>query len=139
MKNLTDTRCRRDGRQENRHRVMIPSLWRTEAGETSPRPWRTGGQESGCIWKGSELGTGDVQHLDQGGGHLGVYVGENPLSSHLRSVHLTVLYLSKKFSKAWRPALLDMAQWIERWPANYKVASLTPSQGTCLGCRPGPQ
>ena len=31
-----------------------------------------------------------------------------------------------------------MAQWIERWPANRKVAGSIPSQGTCLGCGPGP-
>ena len=32
-----------------------------------------------------------------------------------------------------------MAQWIEREPVNQKVAGLIPSQGTCLGCCPGPQ
>ena len=32
-----------------------------------------------------------------------------------------------------------MAQWIERWPVNKKEAGLIPSQGMCLGCRPGPQ
>ena len=31
-----------------------------------------------------------------------------------------------------------VAQWIERWPANQRVAHSIPSQGTCLGCRPGP-
>ena len=36
-------------------------------------------------------------------------------------------------------ALASMAQWIECWPENKKVTSLIPSQGTCLGCRPGPQ
>ena len=36
-------------------------------------------------------------------------------------------------------ALAGMAQWIECWPANQKVTSLIPSQGTCLGCRPGPR
>ena len=35
-------------------------------------------------------------------------------------------------------ALAAVAQWIEHWPANQKVASSTPSQGTCLGCEPGP-
>ena len=29
-----------------------------------------------------------------------------------------------------------MVQWIECWPANQKVTSLTPSQDTCLGCGP---
>ena len=36
-------------------------------------------------------------------------------------------------------ALAGVAQWIERQPANQRVASSNPSQGTCLGCRPGPQ
>ena len=31
------------------------------------------------------------------------------------------------------------AQWIERGPVNQGVTGLIPSQGTCLGCRPGPQ
>ena len=35
--------------------------------------------------------------------------------------------------------LAGVAQWIECWPANQKVASSIPSQGTCLVCRPGPQ
>ena len=36
-------------------------------------------------------------------------------------------------------ALADTAQWIEHWPANQRVASSIPSQGKCLGCRPGLQ
>ena len=36
-------------------------------------------------------------------------------------------------------ALADVAQWIEHWPVNQRVTGLIPSQGTCLGCRPGPQ
>ena len=32
-----------------------------------------------------------------------------------------------------------VAQWIERWPADWKVTDLIPGQGTCLGCWPGPQ
>ena len=35
-------------------------------------------------------------------------------------------------------ALAGVAQWIERQPANQKVTGSIPSQGTCLGCRPGP-
>ena len=31
-------------------------------------------------------------------------------------------------------ALASVAQWIEFQPANWKAASLIPSQGTCLGC-----
>ena len=36
-------------------------------------------------------------------------------------------------------ALAGVAQWFECWPAKQEVASLIPRQGTCLGCRPGPQ
>ena len=32
-----------------------------------------------------------------------------------------------------RTALAGVAQWIECWPANQRVARLIPSQGTCLG------
>ena len=37
--------------------------------------------------------------------------------------------------------LTGVAQWIEHWPANQRVASSIPSQGqgTRMGCRPGPQ
>ena len=36
-------------------------------------------------------------------------------------------------------ALASVAQWIERQTAKQRVAGRIPSQGTCLGCRPGPQ
>ena len=36
-------------------------------------------------------------------------------------------------------ALAGVAQWTECRPANQKVAGSIPSQGPCLGCRPGPQ
>ena len=36
-------------------------------------------------------------------------------------------------------ALASVAQWIERGPANQRVAGSIPGQGTCLGCGPGPQ
>ena len=35
--------------------------------------------------------------------------------------------------------LTGVAQWIERRPANQRVTGSIPSQGTCLGYRPGPQ
>ena len=35
--------------------------------------------------------------------------------------------------------MASVAQCIERWPADQKVASSIPSHGTCLGCRLGPQ
>ena len=36
-------------------------------------------------------------------------------------------------------ALAPVARWIECWPANQRVAGSSPSQGTCLGCKTGPQ
>ena len=36
-------------------------------------------------------------------------------------------------------ALASVAQWTECWPVNQKVAGSIPSQGTRLGCGPGPQ
>ena len=36
-------------------------------------------------------------------------------------------------------ALAAVVQWNRCQPANQSVASLIPSQGTCLSCRPGPQ
>ena len=36
-------------------------------------------------------------------------------------------------------ALAGVAQWIECQPANQRVAISIPSQGTCLGSKPGPQ
>ena len=36
-------------------------------------------------------------------------------------------------------ALVGISQWTECGPVNQSIASLIPSQGTCLGCRPGPQ
>ena len=35
-------------------------------------------------------------------------------------------------------ALAGVAQWTECWPANQRVTGSIPSQGTCLGCKPGP-
>ena len=36
-------------------------------------------------------------------------------------------------------ALAGVAQWIELQPVNQRVTGSIPSQGTCLGCVPGPQ
>ena len=36
-------------------------------------------------------------------------------------------------------ALLGVAQWVRRRPANRKFAGPIPGQGTCLGFRPGPR
>ena len=35
--------------------------------------------------------------------------------------------------------LAGVAQWIGCQPVNQRVAGSIPSQGTCLGCEPGPQ
>ena len=43
-----------------------------------------------------------------------------------------------KWRKNCQAALASVAQWTECWPANREVAGSIPSQGTCLGCRPGP-
>ena len=45
----------------------------------------------------------------------------------------------KKQKELHVAALTGMAQWIEHQPVNWKVTGSIPSQGTCLGCRPGPQ
>ena len=47
---------------------------------------------------------------------------------------MTRLNLKSAFS-----ALAGVTQWIEHQPVNQRVASLIPSQGTCLGCGSGPQ
>ena len=36
-------------------------------------------------------------------------------------------------------ALTGVVQWIEHQLVNQRVTGSTPSLGTCLGCRPGPQ
>ena len=47
---------------------------------------------------------------------------------------LYVFYYNLKISLA----LAGVAQWIDCWTANQRVSSSIPSQGTCLGCGPGP-
>ena len=53
------------------------------------------------------------------------------------------LYLNNnkknRLKKPFKLALAVVVEWIEHWPANQRVAGLIPSQGTCLGCRPGPK
>ena len=39
----------------------------------------------------------------------------------------------------WIKSLAGVAQWLECQPVNHRVTGSIPSQGTCLGCRPGPQ
>ena len=47
--------------------------------------------------------------------------------------------LSPEVDKIHYWALAEVAQWIEYWPANQRVAGSIPSQGACLGCGPGLQ
>ena len=55
------------------------------------------------------------------------------------SVKVLGIYPLKNRHLRLKPlTLADVAQWIECWPVNQKVASSIPSQGTCLDCRPGP-
>ena len=53
--------------------------------------------------------------------------------------HLADGWLKGPNKKLYYPALAGVTQWIECQPANRKVTGSIPSQGTCLGCRPGPQ
>ena len=53
---------------------------------------------------------------------------------------MSLIFLPLKLvSKDYALALTGGAQWVEHHPANQKVTGWIPSQGTCLGCRPGPQ
>ena len=56
------------------------------------------------------------------------------LTADLSEALLMVLH-----SEGEEDALAGVASWIEQWSANQRVTSLIPSQGTCLGCGPGPQ
>ena len=49
-----------------------------------------------------------------------------------------VLFLVHSLLQITALALAGVAQWTERLTAKQRVASSIPSQGTCLGCRPGP-
>ena len=53
------------------------------------------------------------------------------MPSHTCSIHAHL--------KKVRAALAGVAQWIERQSVNQRFAGSIPSQGTCLGCGPGPQ
>ena len=54
------------------------------------------------------------------------------------NAYMRILAISLTLKKFFFLALAGMAQWIECRPANQRVASLIPSQGTCLGYGPGP-
>ena len=48
-------------------------------------------------------------------------------------------YSEIQMNKQKPSALAGVAQWIDSQPVNHRVAGSIPSQGTCLGCRPGLQ
>ena len=53
-------------------------------------------------------------------------------------VHKHVLRVHSVPFKKFVCALAGVAQWIEHWPVNQRVAGSIPSQDTCLGFRTGP-
>ena len=60
--------------------------------------------------------------------------------SFFDTVHLIVipLFLFVGKLKKQKQNLPCVAQWIECQPVNQRVTGSIPSQGTCLGCGPGP-
>ena len=52
--------------------------------------------------------------------------------------HWPPLTLYNQFLKKHILTWAGVAQCIEHQPVNWQVAGSTPSQGTCLSCRPGP-
>ena len=65
---------------------------------------------------------------------------QQPTQSHKTSLasdanQSSMLHILKNVGKA----LAGVAQWIECQPVNQRASSSIPSQGTCLGCGPGPQ
>ena len=63
-------------------------------------------------------------------------LGTNPTEFHACPAKAPAFFFSLK---DFYLALAGVAQWIEGGPVNQKVAGSIPSQGTCLGCRPGLQ
>ena len=60
-----------------------------------------------------------------------------PLCPLIQSVpQVAVILMELKITDA---GTAGVAQWIERQPVNQRVSGSIPSQGTCVGCRPGPQ
>ena len=46
--------------------------------------------------------------------------------------------IGSHLSKLCHRALAGVAQWIKCWSVSREVAGSIPSQGTCLGYKPGP-
>ena len=55
------------------------------------------------------------------------------------NIYFIILKTWKDSHNILKIALAGVAQWTERWTVNQRVAGWIPSQGTCLGCRSGPQ
>ena len=72
-------------------------------------------------------------------------VGNSYFAILMTSFFIDVLYATQSYIRLlynfikMKIALAGVAQWIQCWPANQRVAGLIPTQGTCLGCWPGPQ
>ena len=49
------------------------------------------------------------------------------------------IHMKTQETKLYNTALAGVSQWVECQPLNQSVASSIPSQGTGLGCGPGPQ
>ena len=65
-------------------------------------------------------------------------LGPGQKKDRINLEHVMVPESKKVLKKDWG-ALAGVAQWTECRPANQRVSGSVPSQGTCLGCRPGPQ
>ena len=65
------------------------------------------------------------------------------ISSVFREAHIKITmryhYILTGMATIQKTALAGVAQRTEHWPVKLKVTGSIPSQGTCLGCRPGPQ
>ena len=61
------------------------------------------------------------------------------IKSNLLSFLFWLMLFVYHLKKFCLHALAGVAQWTECQPPNQRVASSIPSQGTCLGCGPGPQ
>ena len=58
---------------------------------------------------------------------------------YLHSGEGNAVYLKFNTIKNIPPALAGVVQWTECWPINQNVTGPIASQGTCMGCMPGPQ
>ena len=72
-----------------------------------------------------------------------VLIKRNMYLSYVLIIELQSIYFrgSTMYNhiKLYTVVLAGVAQWIEHWPGNHRIAGSIPSQGTCLGCGPGPQ